>query len=193
MHYLIFLLTCSAVASATTYFISVFAPDTEVDGVLLNAAAQGFYAGTSGPVTYCPPSIKNCPEVKGTLVYERMTGMAVNVPGGQRIYVEPSGKVKYTQAHSNYIPQGSFVGGWFNKTVLSDCDPAHDVVDFLSTDGSNVGGVKLCPDVESYMANTGASYRLYATTPGFNLTDCVDTVGLTLHGTTNEVGCWQYI
>lgn len=74
-----FLLTSySTAVSATAYFITVFAPGTEVDGTLLNAAGQGFYAGTSGPATYCPPSVKSCPQVQGTLVYAGLTGMAVS-------------------------------------------------------------------------------------------------------------------
>ncbi|KAI1387196.1 uncharacterized protein F4822DRAFT_443992 [Hypoxylon trugodes] len=183
----------STVASATTYFLTVFAPDTSIDGALLEAAGQGFYAGTSGPATYCPQNVGLCPKVQGTLVYAGLTGMAVQVPGGQSIYVAPKGQVQYMQAHSASVPQGSFTGGWFNKTVLSDCAPPRDVLDFLSTDGSGIGGIALCPDVEAFMAGTGASHRLYAHTPGFNLTNCIDAIGLTLHGTTAEVGAWQYI
>ncbi|KAI1410679.1 hypothetical protein F5Y13DRAFT_70807 [Hypoxylon sp. FL1857] len=187
------LLAYSAVASATSYFLTVFAPDTNVDGGLFNAAGQGFYTGTSGPATYCPDNVKPCPEVQGTLVHAGMTGMAVAVPGGQSIYVAPSGAVEYTRAHSANLPEGSIVGGWYNKTVVSDCDPTRYVLDFLSTDGSNIGGVKVCPDVESYMDGTGASFRLYVGTKGFNLTDCVDAVGLNLNPVQADVGCWQYI
>ncbi|KAI1380091.1 hypothetical protein F4677DRAFT_441416 [Hypoxylon crocopeplum] len=193
MRCLLIVLAYSALASATTYFLTVFAPDTNIDGALLNAAGQGFYSGTSGPATYCPENVKPCPEVQGTLVYEGLAGMAVVVPGGQSIYVDPSGKVQYTLAHSAYIPAGSIVGGWFNKTVLSDCDPTRTVLDFLSTDGSNKGGVRLCPDVESFMAGTGASYQLYAGTAGFNLDNCIDAVGLNLQQSTADYGCWQYI
>ncbi|KAI0835084.1 hypothetical protein F5Y06DRAFT_143813 [Hypoxylon sp. FL0890] len=187
------LLAYSAVVSATSYFLTVFAPGTNVDGGLFNAAGQGFYTGTSGPATSCPDDVKPCPEVQGTLVYAGMTGMAVAVPGGQSIYVAPSGAVEYTRAHSTYIPEGSIVGGWYNKTVLSDCDPTRYVYDFLSTDGSGFGGVKVCPDIESYMDGTGASYRLYAGTKGFNLTNCIDAVGLNLKPVQADIGCWQYL
>ncbi|KAL7621845.1 hypothetical protein AAE478_007345 [Parahypoxylon ruwenzoriense] len=193
MRTLLSIFAFSALASATTYHLTVFAPGTDVDGALLNAAGQGFYAGVSGPATYCPQSVSNCPEVQGTLVHESMSGMAVTVPGGQKIFVSSTGQVQYVQAHSAYIPPGSFAGGWYNKTIVSDCEPNRDVVDFLSTDGSNFGGVKLCRDVPEFMAGTGASYVLYAATTGFNRTDCVDTLGLTLHGHEVESGCWQYI
>ncbi|KAI1100080.1 hypothetical protein F4804DRAFT_58149 [Jackrogersella minutella] len=193
MKFLLLALAYSSLASATTYFLTVFAPDTTVDGALLNAAGQGFYTGTSGPATYCPDNVNPCPKVQGTLVYEGLTGMAVEVPGGQSIYVAPSGQVEYTHAHSAYIPEGSFTGGWYNKTILSDCEPTRYVLDFLSSDGTNIGGVKLCPDIEPWMQGTGASFRLYAGTCHFNLTDCIDAVGLNLNPVEADVGCWQYI
>ncbi|XDG05956.1 hypothetical protein ABKA04_005571 [Annulohypoxylon sp. FPYF3050] len=194
MQVLILILAYSALASATAYFLTVFAPDTNIDGAALNAAGQGFYSGTSGPATYCPEDVgKRCPEVQGTLVYSGMTGMAVAVPGGQSIYVSPSGTVEYTRAHSTAIPPGSFIGGWFNKTILSDCEPTRYVMDFVSTDGTNIGGVKLCPNIESWMSGTGASYRLYVGTKNFNQTNCHDAVGLNLNPVEADVGCWQYI
>jgi hypothetical protein len=91
------------------------------------------------------------------------------------------------------MPVGSFVGGWYNQTVVSDCAPDVDVLNFLATDGSDVGGVLLCPDVPTYMDGTGASYQLYAMTPGFNATNCVEAIGLLQHGNAASVGCWQYI
>ncbi|KAI2463560.1 hypothetical protein F4781DRAFT_426282 [Annulohypoxylon bovei var. microspora] len=179
-NFLFLILACSGLASATTYFLTVFAPDTNIDGALLNAAGQGFYTGTSGPATYCPDEIgKKCPEVQ--------------VPGGQSIYVTSSGQVEYARAHSASVPEGSFIGGWYNKTIISDCEPTRYVKDFLATDGSNIGGVRLCPDIESWMSGTGASYRLYAGTRDFNLTDCIDAVGLNLNAVSADVGCWQYI
>ncbi|KAI8964498.1 hypothetical protein F5Y11DRAFT_363789 [Daldinia sp. FL1419] len=191
MYLLPLFLAISPFVSATTYFLTVFAPNTEVDGALLNAAAQGFYAGISGPSTYCPQGV-TCPDVQGSLVYAGLTGMAVAVPGGQAIYVAPSGQIEYTQAHSAYEPPGALTGGWFNKTVVSECDPARDVLDFLPVDGSSSGGIKICPQVEEYMAGTGASYRLYAGTAAFNLTDCINAIGLNMHGVAANYGCWQY-
>ncbi|OTB09332.1 hypothetical protein M426DRAFT_6609 [Hypoxylon sp. CI-4A] len=191
--YSFLMLAYSTLASATTYFLTAFSPGTGVHGALINAVNQGFYTGTSGPATYCPSDVKSCPQVQGSLVYDGLTGLAVAVPGGQKIYVTPTGQVAFTHAHSNYIPPGSFTSGWFNKTVLSACDPPQDVLDFLSTDGSNIGGVKLCEDNEDDTISIGASYRLYATTKGFNVSDCVDVVGLTLHGVAFDVGAWQYV
>ncbi|KAH9998183.1 hypothetical protein F4779DRAFT_165828 [Xylariaceae sp. FL0662B] len=187
------LLACSAFASATTYTLTVFAPGTTIDGAELNAAGQAFYTGTSGPATYCPNDASACPQVQGTLVYADLSGMAVQVPGGQTIFVAPHGHVQYTQPYSSIMPGGAFVGGWFNKTVISECAPQRVVLDFLSTDGSNAGGIKLCPDVADFMEGTGASYTLYAGTASFNASNCIDAVGLALKGSAADMGCWQYL
>lgn len=91
MQVLILILAYSALASATAYFLTVFAPDTNIDGASLNAAGQGFYSGTSGPATYCPEDVgKKCPEVQGTLVYSGMTGMAVSKPVLTKLHISKS-------------------------------------------------------------------------------------------------------
>ncbi|KAI1637908.1 hypothetical protein F4809DRAFT_640015 [Biscogniauxia mediterranea] len=182
-------------ASATTYSISVFAPDTVVDGAQLNAAGQSFYTGISGPSTYCPASQgAACPSTHKTLVYANLAGMAVEVPGGQTVYVQAGGKVQYTRAHSSYIPGGSLVGGWRNLTVVSDCAMPLQVLGFAHpADTGGGGGVALCPDIPDSMGDTGASYALYAKTAGFNQTNCVDAVGLLLVGDIAEAGSWQYL
>ncbi|KAI5918170.1 hypothetical protein F4810DRAFT_715721 [Camillea tinctor] len=185
-------LAASALASATTYSISIFAPNTAIDGAHLNAARQSFYTGISGPSTYCPTNQgSSCPSTHKTLVYAGLTGMAVKVPGGQTIYVQPGGKVQYTRAHSSYIPSGSFVGGWNNLTVVSDCMMPLQVLDFAPPNGA--GGVALCPDIPDSMGDTGASYALYAKTAGFNKTNCVDAIGLLLIGDDAQAGSWQYL
>ncbi|ORY61528.1 uncharacterized protein BCR38DRAFT_411394 [Pseudomassariella vexata] len=183
----------AALASAESFSISVYSPGTEIHGANLDAAALGFYSGMSGPATYCPPEVGTyCPPVEGSLVTFGMGGMAVEVPGGQFIYVSPTGQVKYTQAHSNDMPPGSFFRGWFEKTVISECEPTIEVIDFLTNDGSNIGGLMLCPDISSFMTGTGASYQLYAKTPNFSLTNCVEAVGLVMHSNDASVGCWEY-
>lgn len=108
------------------------------------------------------------------------------------------------------MPPGSMVGGWFNKTVVSssDCgtnnggsDGGSDnqttttryVFDFLSTDGSGAGGVRICPDVPEPIRDTGAGYAVYAGTPGFNESFCIGAVGLNLMPRDVSFGAWQYV
>ena len=115
------------------------------------------------------------------------------VPGGQQVYVHPSGEVKYTQAHSAYMPIGSILGGWYNKTVVSDCAPSTQVLDFYAPDMAGATGLVLCTDIDDFMAGTGASFKLHAITPGFNVTGCEAVLGLTMHGNAASTGCWQYM
>ncbi|KAI0477615.1 hypothetical protein GGR56DRAFT_692302 [Xylariaceae sp. FL0804] len=221
MRGLFFTLVLARSARATYYSIAAFAPGTAVHGAQLDAAGQAFYAGISGPATYCPSSVgPQCPAVRGTLVYAGMTGMAVEVPGGQQVYVDPTsgGLVRYTAAHSASLPAGSLVGGWSNKTVESACGafaPA-TVLDFFAPDSESEsdsdtgtsdtteadegggGSLALCPDVPDAMNATGASYALYALAPratsgGPLPANCVAVVGLTLIGQGDDVGCWQYV
>ena len=78
MRFLIFLASAGVAIASDTFSLAVFAPDTKVDGELLNAAGQSFYTGTSGPATYCPSSsVSSCPEVEGTLVTAGFHSMAV--------------------------------------------------------------------------------------------------------------------
>ncbi|KAH9907219.1 hypothetical protein F4778DRAFT_799557 [Xylariomycetidae sp. FL2044] len=225
-HHLLFFLLSTAFTprvSATTYTISIFAPGTEVDGAQLSAAGQAFYSGLADPSTYCPTieGLK-CPEVRGTLVHSGMSGMAVEVPGGQPIYVAPDGQVRFDRAHSVSSPSGSAYDGWYNKTVVQECGPTLEVLDFYPpypmpipvggggggeggegegeggggrpppTPVVTVGGVVMCPDIPDYLDHTGASYSLYAVTPAFNLTGCVAAIGLLLKGHDIDYGCWQY-
>ncbi|KAI1840347.1 hypothetical protein JX265_000735 [Neoarthrinium moseri] len=182
----------ATLASATTYRLTVFAPGTVIDGADVEAATNGFYLGLLEPSTYCPSKVGTCPPVQGTLVYEGMSGMAVEVPGGQQIYVDSSGMVKYTQAHSSYVPQGAFITGWFNKTVVSSCEPAVHVVDFLAADGMGSGGILLCRDVQSFMDGTGASYQLFVQTAQLDASSCVPAIGLLQHESAAQYGAWQY-
>ncbi len=115
------------------------------------------------------------------------------VPRGQQVYISPGGRIKYTMAHSDFKPKGSYVDGWFNKTVVQKCGPTIEVLDWLATDGSNSGGIALCPKVAEFLAGTGASYALYARTPQFNQPNCIDLVGLVQHISNASYGAWQYM
>ncbi|KAI0168852.1 hypothetical protein GGR52DRAFT_493622 [Hypoxylon sp. FL1284] len=202
MYHFIVLAYLAVAASATSYFLTVFAPGTEVDGAIINAAGNGFYLSLDGPSTYCPTFVKDCPVVQGTLVKDDLTAMAVEVPGGQQIYTAADGEVRFMSAHSNQMSPGATVGGWFNETVVaapSTCasgddaaQPPRFVFDFQPPDRSGAGGVKICPDVPQSARDTGAGYALYVGTRAFNQSFCVDAVGLNLVPRDVEVGAYQY-
>lgn len=71
------LLSLAAAAGATSFTLSAYAPGTEVDGAVLNAAGSAFYTGITGPATYCPLEL-GCPNIGETVVYDGLTAMAVS-------------------------------------------------------------------------------------------------------------------
>lgn len=77
------LVTSAALASATGYSITAYAPGTQIGGALFHAAALSFFTGMRGPATYCPDTVEAqgaCPPVVGTLVEAGMTAMHVCTP-----------------------------------------------------------------------------------------------------------------
>ncbi|KAI0142887.1 hypothetical protein GGR57DRAFT_508487 [Xylariaceae sp. FL1272] len=188
--YLAFANLASAVGNSST--ISVFAPGTQVDEAVVNAKGSGFFTGLTGPGTYCPLDPSQCPPVRGTLIVGLLGGMATEVPGGQQIYVQPDGQIKFTVAHSAGMAPGSLLDGWFLKTVVSDCAADVVVADFKPHDGSSDGGVTLCPDVPPFLESSGAQFSVYAKTEAFNVTGCTDIVGLVLTDTQFQYGAWEY-
>jgi hypothetical protein len=57
---------------------------------------------------------------------------SVLVPGGQQIYTRPDGAVGYTQAHSAYIPSGSYIDGYTNTTIY--CGGPKTLLNFKAYD-----------------------------------------------------------
>ncbi|TGJ85008.1 hypothetical protein E0Z10_g3753 [Xylaria hypoxylon] len=188
MQFLLCLATATLV-SADAFSMRVFAPDTAFDAAVLHATENRIVTGLEAPSTYCPLKPESsCPNVTGTLVTRNMEAMAVEVPGGQQIYVQADGQVKYSIPHSSYIPLGSITGGWFHKSLVSEClaPASRDVVDFF--DGNGHGGVVLCPSEWST-----DSLTLYAKTADFAESDCHEIGGLILAQSISKIGCWEYL
>ncbi len=117
------------------------------------------------------------------------------MPGGQGIYIAPSGVVSYVMAHSGLRPEGSLIKGWYNKTVISSCAQISTVLDWVSpaaTNQTQTGGVLLCPAPEDAAGRLKATYQLYTRTMGFNQTGCLPAVGVVQHGNSADYGAWQY-
>ncbi|KAI1129682.1 hypothetical protein F5Y10DRAFT_263906 [Nemania abortiva] len=198
MHFLLCLAAASLVAvdmadAADVFSINTYIPgDFVLDGEVLHASDNGFFTGLEGPSTKCPitPS-SQCPPVAGTLVNGPMESMAVMVSGGQTIYVQADGEVKYSVPHSAHIPPDAIIGGFYHKTVVSSWLPVQDeVIDFH--DGRGHMGLVLCYSGEG---PEGDKYALFARTAGFDEDACVDLTdvpGLALTKSEGYVGCWQY-
>ncbi|KAI0433769.1 hypothetical protein F5Y09DRAFT_43738 [Xylaria sp. FL1042] len=187
MHLLLYLAT-AALVSAEAYQLFAFAPNTNADSAILHATENGFATQLDGPSTYCPLKPNStCPKVVGTLVSRNMEAMAVLVPGGQKIYVQADGQVRYSAPHSSYIPPDAIIEGWFHKSIVSLClgPAARDIVDF--SDGQGHGGLALCPSDSSIKGLT-----LFAKTAGFEDSGCTGIEGLSLTLSVSDVGSWEY-
>lgn len=131
-----------------------------------------------------------------------ITFKSVEVPGGQNLYVNQDGSLGITTQHEeDDYPAGSYKSyqGWtwtaleFSEPAASQCPTEYTAVNCdppsgywsFSLPGSPSAGVKACP-VNSVVA-------LYAPTPDFNRTDCVDLVGLGTHNYTGpNPPVWAY-
>jgi hypothetical protein len=108
------------------------------------------------------------------------------VPGGQQMYVEPSGAVGFTQAHSASIPPGSFIGGFTYRRISG---AAFDGIYGFAGWGET--GFMACPTPGGHdhqvFANIGN-----ATVPTGNVRDCIgfSALGLVYEG---PIGAWQYV
>ncbi|KAE8350532.1 hypothetical protein BDV28DRAFT_36939 [Aspergillus coremiiformis] len=82
----------------------------------LNAARSHFYLGGKAS-SYCPENVQRlgaCPAGKETALIGD-TYLAVAVPGGQSIYVDPKGALAFTVPHSSFTPPDSSTEGFAYK------------------------------------------------------------------------------
>lgn len=173
----------------------------------LNAAGQKFYLGGK-TASYCPAQVSHCPPGNQTVfapggsslvshnshsspkthILQRTTTTPANnnqdtmVPGGQQVYIDPSGALSFTQAHSANIPQGSSLGPFH----YADDEPwAH-----YSFAGWDATGFMACPAGDNRWQVFAAIQN--ATVPHGNVDECLgfSAVALTYTG---DVPAWQYI
>lgn len=117
------------------------------------------------------------------------------MPGGQAIYIPPSGAVSYLQAHIGFPTEGSLTGGWYNKTAVSSCAENITMMDWMAPTAPNqtqTGGLLFCHAAPDVAARLNATYQLYANTTTFNQTGCLAAIGIIEHGSSAAYGTWQY-
>ena len=103
------------------------------------------------------------------------------VPGGQQVYVEKTGRVGYTQAHSSFVPEGAYTTG-FRFTPGQERPGAVTFGSFAFTGGEATGFVA-CPE--------DGAWRVYANTVDSNLgAECLGFGALTL--VYGGPVAWQY-
>ncbi|KIW04955.1 hypothetical protein, variant [Verruconis gallopava] len=147
--------------------------------------------------SYCPftgDQASLCPNGTDMALTGTLEPLA-EVPGGQDMYVNADGLISITVQHSHFFPPGSYpyYEGWTwkpyrvfppDKRLTAgckrdnpeyNCDPPTGFFNFQAPNAT-VGGLRACPN--EYEANVTS---VYAVTPEFNRTDCVELDGLGTH------------
>ncbi|KAI9369309.1 hypothetical protein BJX61DRAFT_545698 [Aspergillus egyptiacus] len=149
----------------------------------MNAAGQSFYLGGE-PLTWCPLPSEDCPSSGQTVFAGNGAALSVVVPGGQQIYVSPEGALKFTQAHSAYIPPGSSYGPFEYVPGAPGSVFGHYVYS-----GWGTSGFMACPTEDDRWQVFAALQN--ATVPSGDVADCLGFSAMAVP--TNQTGAaWQY-
>ncbi|KAH8695233.1 IgE-binding protein [Talaromyces proteolyticus] len=151
----------------------------------INAAGSKFWVGGS-PATFCPSFVNPCPPGNET-VWANAFNMDVEVPGGQTLYVAPSGALSFTTAHSMSMPAGSQQGPFDNQQPSSG-----EEFGTYTTSSFGATGFMACPDD----ATNASSWQVFAairnaTVPTGNVDDCLGFDALTT-SYTGSIPTWEY-
>lgn len=112
--------------------------------------------------------------------------MAVEVPGGQQVYVDPKdGAIGYTQAHSASMPEGAITRGFIYTPPKGDA--SFGELTFKKR------GLLACSTKGN---STEGPYKIYANLRAIDFDDdaCLGFSGLAVTGPKKgtKVGAWQY-
>ena len=112
--------------------------------------------------------------------------MAVTVPGGQQVYVDPKdGAIGYTQAHSASMPEGAITKGFIYTPPAEDASFGY--LTFKKR------GLLACSTTGD---SAEAPYQIYANLRSIDFDEdaCLGFSGLAVTGPKNgtQTGAWQY-
>lgn len=179
------------------FTITAIRPASPIQHMQMNAGGLKFWLGGQTS-SYCPTQVGICPPGNQTVFIAGGSYMVstqppttnppsltynqdVEVPGGQQVYVDPSGALSFTQAHSIYIPPGSAIPG----VVYEPGKPwSH-----LTGHAFGADGFMACPTPDHRWQVFVAMQN--ATVPSGNVNDCLDFSARTV--TYNgPFPAWQY-
>ncbi|MCJ1461424.1 hypothetical protein MMC07_000021 [Pseudocyphellaria aurata] len=159
----------------------------------VHASSRAFWIGKPTE-TYCPPQVDAeaaCPPGTETVLAagDTAASLDVSVPGGQQIYVESTGALGFTQAHSAEYPPGSILQGF----TLTPGSPSRS----LSFSGLGATGFLACPA----NASGAGPYKVFANvrglkdgnTPGGSVQACIGFDALAVEYADERGAAWQYI
>ena len=115
----------------------------------------------------------------------------VSVPGGQLVYVTPTGELGFTQAHSASIPPGSALDGF----TLSST-PVNSQLASLSFSNLGATGFLACPagpnNTAPFKVFADVSALKDADVPGGSVSACIGFDALVGEYTESGSAAWQY-
>ncbi|KIV84722.1 hypothetical protein PV11_00488 [Exophiala sideris] len=155
----------------------------------INANANKFWINLPPTATSCPytgtDQASFCPPGNET-AFIGSGSLAASVPGGQQIYVDTTGALMYTTAHTHVIPSGA-VSYPFTYTL-----PGGAQYGSVSTRAFGADGFMACPTHGSIAYQVFASFA-EAQVPLGNVNDCVPLAPLSIPYTAGNYAAWQYI
>ncbi|KAF4552864.1 Hypothetical protein D9617_8g048760 [Elsinoe fawcettii] len=153
------------------YTLVASRPNSPIDNLKIQASGQRFFLGLSGPSAYCPSQVGNsCPKVTDTVLING--AMYAMVPGGQSVFVQKSGAIAYTQAHSAFKPD------YFSQELAAFSDGSYR--------GPGGAGFAACP-----VQGQAGQWQVYAESRGFTGQNCL-CFQVKWQKWTGGVGAWQY-
>lgn len=176
------LLAAAPAALATSFYGLSARSASPIHLQSINAAEFAFWVGKD-TASYCPETVvQDCPAGNETIFAggDNTLSLDVEVPGGQQVYIKPTGELAYTEAHSALMGDGAISTG------------------FHLSNGSSSSGLGALTWTNGFVAcpsgnGTSYPYQIYAAVNGFNKTNCLgfDFLASTILNAT--VGAWQYV
>ncbi|BDD55827.1 hypothetical protein MPDQ_004900 [Monascus purpureus] len=149
----------------------------------MNANGGAFYLG-GNTSTYCPPQVGSCPPGTQTVLAPGGAALDVTVPGGQELYISPTGALSFTQPHSAYVPPGSVLGP-FSIAARSGSTLPH-----YSTTAWGASGFMACPTKDHRWQVFVAAQNV--TAPLGKVEDCLgfSAIAFPYNG---SIPAWEYV
>ncbi|KAK8213613.1 hypothetical protein M8818_002917 [Zalaria obscura] len=163
-------------ADSLPFTLTAVNPSAPFNGKTIEASSEAFYIGRA-PSTYCPvPAIPAAACAAGNTTVMYGSGLATTVPGGQEIYIQSTGALAFTQAHS---------AATYNLSSYST-GPVYEGGAFFAPNGT---GWTACP-----VAGSQGVWQVFAKLAGLSFaSDCVGFYAKVHDEPAGTVGAWQYV
>lgn len=186
------ILALASSASAVNFGIMVSRSASPIHLTEVNANGRALWIGKD-TASYCPLD-SGCPPGNDTLFAggadTKTLSMAVNVPGGQLVYVDPKdGAIGYTQAHSVSTPEGAIYKAFVYEAPEDGAAFGHLT---FKRDGRDRGFLACSVKGDSEKG----PWKIHANLPRVDFDDdaCLGFSALAVTGPKKgkQVGAWQY-